>query len=206
VRSFELNDLLEHRQRLLRRVPAALDAVIGIEHVDDAGDARLRRPAPRVARERDAPAGRAVVRAVPRQNLLPSRGQPRQLDGVLVRFGAAVGEEEHVDVARGDFGELRTQARARFGRHERVHVGQRGGLPLDRGDDARIAVAGVHAHQLAVEVDEALAFGRPEIHAFGARHRNRFDGPLRRPFEERVLLREGDHLLAGHPQPPASSL
>ena len=56
----------------------------------------------------------------------------------------------------------------------------------------------VHAHQLAVEVDEALAFRRPEINALRARDRDRIHLRLRRPFEERVLLRERDHLLAGH--------
>ena len=40
VRPFELDDFLEHRQRLLGGVPAARDAVIRIEHVDDAGHAR----------------------------------------------------------------------------------------------------------------------------------------------------------------------
>ena len=37
LRPFELDHFLEHRQRLLGRVPAARDAVIRIEHVDDAG-------------------------------------------------------------------------------------------------------------------------------------------------------------------------
>src|SRR5213082_3198868 len=55
---------------------------------------------------------------------------------------------------------------------------------LDRAHDARIAVADVHAHQLAVEVDEALAFRRPEVDALRSRHRNRIDFRLRRPLEE----------------------
>ena len=62
-----------------------------------------------------------------------------------------------------DLRQLLAQPRARLGGHERIGVGQRRGLLLDRLDDARIAVADVDAHQLAVEVDEALAFGRPEV-------------------------------------------
>ena len=88
--------------------------------------------------------------------------------------------------------------RAHFGRHERVGVGERRRLILDRLDDARIAVADVDAHQLAVEVDEALAFRRPEVDALRLRDRNRIDVRLRRPLVERVLLRQRHHFLSGH--------
>ena len=67
-----------------------------------------------------APAVRAVVRAVAREDLLAAGDRARDLDGVLVGLGAAVGEEEDVDVARRDLGELRAEPRARLGGHERV--------------------------------------------------------------------------------------
>src|SRR5207249_9414179 len=133
------------------------------EDVDDAWHAGFRGPAPWIAGEHHAAGRRAVIRTVARENLVASRRQARQLDRVLVRLGAAVGEEEDVDVARRDLGELRAEARARLGRHERVRVRERLDLLLDGPDDALVAVADVHAHQLAVEIDEPLSFGRPEV-------------------------------------------
>ena len=41
-------------------------------------------------------------------------------------------------------------------------------LLADRANDALVAVADVDRHQLAVEVDEALALRRPEVNALGA--------------------------------------
>ena len=64
-----------------------------------------------------------------------------------------------------------------------------------------MAVADVRAHQLAVEVEEALPLGRPEVDALGAGHRDRVDLGLRGPFEQGVALGEGDHLVAGHAAP-----
>ena len=93
---------------------------------------------------------------------------------------------------------MATEARARLGGHEGVRVRQHLRLLLNRADDALVAVADVHAHQLAVEVDEALPFRRPEVDALRACHRNRIDLGLRRPLEERVLLRKRNHLVAGH--------
>ena len=183
---------------LLGRVPAALDSVVRIHDAHHAGDAGLGRPAPRVAGQADCPCGSAVVRPVTGEDLVPSGDEPGQLDGVLVGLGAAVGEEEGVDVAGRELGQLRAEARARLGGHERVDVGQRLGLALDRLDHLRMAVADVRAHQLAVEVEEALALGGPEVDALGACHRDRVDLRLGRPLEEGVALGEGDHLVAGH--------
>ena len=122
----------------------------------------------------------------------------RDADRVLVRFGAAVGEEEDVDVAGRDLGELRAQPRARLGGHERVRIGEHRRLLLDRANHALVAVPDVDAHQLAVEVDEALAFRRPEVDAFGARDGNRIHRSLRGPFKECVPAAEVDDLLARH--------
>jgi len=96
------------------------------------------------------------------------------------------------------FGEPGAQPRARFGRQERVGVRQDGGLLLDGADDALVAVADVHAHQLAVEIEIALAVRRPEVHALRARDRDGIDGRLHGPFENRVLLGKGDDLFGSH--------
>ena len=198
VRAFELDDFLEPRQRVVDRVPSALNAVIRIGHVHDAGDAWLGGPAPRIAGERDRAGGRAVIRAVAREDLVATGVPARGLDGVLVGLGAAVGEEEAVDVAGRDGGQLRAKPRANLGGHERVGVRELRRLLLDGLHDTRVAVPDVHAHQLAVEVQEALAFGRPEIDALGAVHGNRIHGALRGPLEDGVLLRQRDDLVAGH--------
>src|SRR5262249_60097047 len=71
-------------------------------------------------------------------------------------------------------------------------------LFLDRTYHALVAVADVDAHQLAVEIDEPLAFRRPEVDAFRARHRNWIDLRLGRPLEQGVLPTERDDLVAGH--------
>ena len=134
------------------------------------------RPAARIAGERHRAGRAAVIRAISREDLVPPGERARDLDRVLVRVGAAVGEEEHVDVARREARQLRAQLCARLGRHERARVRQHRRLLGDRARHALVAVADVHAHQLAVEVDVALAFRRPEVDAFRARHRDRIDG------------------------------
>ena len=198
VRAFQLDDLFNHRQRRWRRFPPPLDPVVRIEHVDHAGQPGFHGPSPRIAGERHAACRRAVIRAIPREYLVAPRIEPRQLDRVLIRFGAAVCEEEHVDVARRDGSELRAQSCARFGRHERVRVREHRGLLLNRPDDALVAVADVDAHQLAVEIDVALVFRRPEVDALRARDGNRIHRGLRRPLEECVPATEFDDFFARH--------
>ena len=153
-----------------------------------------------------AAGGAAVIRAVERHHLVAAGVPPRDLDRVLVRLGAAVGEEEHLDVARADLGELAPEPRARLGGHERIGVGERFGLLLHGADDALVAVADVDAHQLAVEVEVPLPFGRPEPAALRPRDGDRIDGPLRRPLEERVLLREVDDRLAAQARHGSSTV
>jgi hypothetical protein len=58
-----------------------------------------------------------------------------------------------------------------------------------------VAMTDVHGHQLAVEVDVALAVRVPEIDALAVVHGDGVDLVLRGPAEERVLLVEGDDLL-----------
>ena len=137
-----------------------------------------------------------MIRAITCADLVTSGEQPRDADRVFVRLGAAVGEEESVDIARRDLRQFCAQPRANVGGHKRVCIRQRLGLLLDRIDHAFIAVTDVHAHQLAVEIDEALAVRRIEIDAFRARDRNRIDSGLHGPFKERVLATEFDDLFA----------
>ena len=169
-----------------------------VEHVDDARHARFGGPAARIAGQRHRAGGAAVIRAVAREDLVAAGERARDLDRVLVGVGAAVGEEEDVDVAGREARQLRPELRARLGGHERARVRQHRRLLGDRARHALVAVADVHAHQLAVEVEVALAFRRPEVHALGARHRDRIDGSLRGPFEDGVLAAEIDDLRAGH--------
>ena len=93
------------------------------------------------------------------------------LDGILIRLCSAIGKKERIDVAGCNFRELSTQPGAWFRSHERVGVRQCGGLLLDRFDDPWIAVSDVDAHQLAVEIDETLTLGCPEVNSLGLCHR-----------------------------------
>jgi hypothetical protein len=199
LRPLEHDDVLEIGERVAHVLPAAAaQAAPRVLDVHHAGRPRLRRPAPRVAGERDRGAGGAVVRAVARQDLVAAGELPRQLHGVLVGLGAAVGEEERVDVARRELRQPLAQPRPRLGGHERVGVGERRRLLLDGADHPLVPVPDVHAHQLAVEVEVALSLGRPEPAALRARHRDRIGLRLRRPLEQRVRLRQPDDLVAGH--------
>ena len=107
LRALEHDDLFEVAQALLDRLGVLAAPAMGVGHAHDARDAGLGRPAARVAGGHDDLAGRAVIRAVAGHDLLATGELAGQLDGVLVRLGAAVGEEEDVDVAGRDLGELR---------------------------------------------------------------------------------------------------
>ena len=167
-------------ERDLRAVGAALYAVVRVEDVDDPNRA-LVRPAPGVARRLDGGAGGAVVRAVPGQDLRAAGDGARDLDRVLVRVVAAEREEDLVDVARQQLRQLLAETRPDLGRHEWADVGEKVGLALDRVDDPLVAMAGVDAHQLAVEVDETAAVHCLKMHALGARHHKWLERRLGRP-------------------------
>ena len=198
LRALVHEDVLGGLQDLADRIRVLLAPAVEVRDADDARDARLGGPAPWVAGQRDRPGRAAVVGAVADGDLVAARVHPGDLDRVLVRLGAPVREEERVDVARRELGELGAQPRARLGRHERVGVGERRRLLRDGLDDALVAMADVRAHQLAVEVEVALALGRPEPAALGAGNGDRIDLRLGRPFEDRVALGQLDDLVAGH--------
>src|SRR5712692_1981579 len=196
--TFQLDDFLDIRQRLLHRVPPTLDAMIGIEDTDDSGDAGLGCPAPGVASKRSASGSRAVIRPVACEYLVPSRKKPGDLDGIFIGFGAAIRKKECVDVPGRDLGQLGSKTRPHLRGHKRVGVGKNGSLLVYGFNDTGIAVSNIDAHQLAVEVQEALALGRPEVDSLGAGDRNRIDVRLSRPLKECVFFAESDHFNAGH--------
>ena len=145
-----------------------------------------------------------MVGAVAGDDLVAAGDRPGQLDGVLVRLRAAKGEEDLVDVPGEQLGELLPQQRPRLVRHEGIGERQLVGLALDGLDDAPVAVPGIDAHQLAVEVDIALAVRGVEIDALGGINRDWIGGRLRHPVVQRVLAAEGDDLLAAqHTWPSA---
>src|ERR1035438_23563 len=115
---------------------------------------------------------------------MASGKKARDLDSVLGRFSAAIGEEERIDIARSNLRQLRSQPRPWFRRHEWIRIAQHRCLLGNGPDDALIAVSDVDRHQLAVEVDEALPFRRPEINALGPRYRDGIDLGLRRPLKQ----------------------
>ena len=202
LRALVLDDFLEVAQvvggDLLVGVAEAEFVRPRIHHAHDAGHAGFGRPAARIAGERDRAVGRAVVAAVADEDLVATGEEARGLDRVLVRLGASEGVEEGVEVAGHDFGQAQREARADLGRHAGVGVGEGGRLILDRLDDLRVRVPDVDAHELAVEVDPALALGSVEVDALGARDGDRIDLRGGAPREEAVLHARVDHLARGH--------
>ena len=135
-----------------------------------------------------------MIRAIACGDLVSSCVEARDAEGVLDRLSAAVREEEGVDVAGADLGELRAESGAGLRCHKWVRVGQRGRLIGDRLQHALITVTNVGAHQLAIEVEELLLFGGPEPGALCASNWNRVRCSLSRPLGHGVALGEGDHL------------
>src|SRR6202007_1152094 len=135
------------------RLPPSFDPVIGIKHAHHSRNARLSRPAPRIASERDTSRGSSVIGAIPRHDLVASRKEARNLDGILIRFCATVGEEERIDVPGRYLSELGAETSAGLGGHEWIGVAESRRLLADRANHALVAVPNVDRHQLAVEVD-----------------------------------------------------
>src|SRR5438105_11079368 len=114
-----------------------------------AGIADVVGPAPWVAGQGDGPRGRAVVGAVARNDLVPAGDPARHLDRILVCLGAAKGEEDFVDVAGQQLGQLLTQPGSRLVGHEWVDECQFLSLPLDGVYDEWVPVAGTADYELA---------------------------------------------------------
>ena len=152
VGALVLEDLLEVRRagadRARIRVAGGTAVGVRVEHPHDAAHPRLVRPASRVAGEDDRAVGRAVVRAVACDDLVPPGRETRELDRVLVRLRARVREERHAEVARRDLLEQATEARARLRGHRRPDRAEAVRLLLDRRDDLRVLVADVDVDEL----------------------------------------------------------
>jgi len=118
---------------------------------------------------------------------VPAGGRAGELDRVLDRLGAAEGEEDLVHVAGQDLGQLGSQPGADLGGERGLDVLQLGSLRRDGVDHPAVAVADVDRHQLAVEIEDPAALGRVQVDALGVVDRDRVDGALDGPREERVL-------------------
>ena len=174
--------------------PAGQRYVYGSNMRTTPGIAGLVRPAARVAGQGDSAVRRAVVRAIPRDDLVAPRVETRELDRVLVRLGARVREERHGEVAGRHLGEHAPEPRARLVRHRRPDRAELVRLLLDRRDDLRVLVPDVEIHELRGEVEVALAVVVPEVAPFRAGNRDRVDRVLHRPGVEDELLRVRDDL------------
>ena len=108
------DDVLEALQALRHRTRLLLAPAVRVRVADDADEAGLVRPAARVAGQRHRPHRRAVVRAVAGEDLVAAGVVAGELDRVLDRLGAAEREEDLVDVAGQDLGELRPRAGPRI--------------------------------------------------------------------------------------------
>ena len=118
-----LKDLLEVRRAAADRARVGVSRRAAVRCTGRTSAARLGSglggPAARVAGERDPAGGRAVVRAIARDHLVPPGVPARELDRVLVRLGAAVREERHREVAGVTSAQQAREGRARLRRHRR---------------------------------------------------------------------------------------
>ena len=169
------DDVLEPLQALLDRPRLLLAPAVGVRVADDPDEPRLVGPAARVAGQGHRPEGRAVVGAVAGEDLVPAGVVAGELDRVLDRLGAAEREEDLVQVAGQDLGHLRAEPAADLRREARHDVLELLRLLGDRVDDPPVAVADVHGHQLAVEVEDPPALGRVQVDALGMIDRDRVE-------------------------------
>ncbi len=164
----------------------------------DADETRLVRPPARIAGECHRAHRRAVVGAIPSEDLVAAGVVPGELDRVLDRLGTAEGEEDLVHIAGEDLGELLPEQAADLRGERGLDELELGRLLGDRVDDTPIAVTDVDRHQLAVEIEDPLPLRRVEPDALCVVDDDRVDRALDRPGEEGVRAVEGDDLLAGH--------
>ena len=108
------DDVLEALEALRDGPGFRLAPAMRVRVAHDADQARLVRPAARVAGERHRAHRRAVVRAVAGEDLVAARVVAGELDRVLDRLGAAEREEDLVEVARQDLGQLLRRAAPRI--------------------------------------------------------------------------------------------
>ncbi len=172
---------IEALERLGCRAWLGLAPAVGVGIADDADEGRLVGPPARIAGQGHRTERGAVVGAIASEDLVASRVGPSELDRVLDRLCAAEGEEDLVEVAGQDLGELGPEARAGLGREGRLDVLELRGLGDDRIDHPPVAVADVDGHQLAVEVEDPMALGRIEVDALRTIDRDRVDRPLGGP-------------------------
>ena len=140
-----------------------------------------------------------MIGPMARDHLLATGHQARQAQRILVRFSTAQGEEEGLQVTRGQLGQQLPKASADLGGELWRGEGECAGLLGDRLGHATVAVPDVHAHQLAVEVDVALAVGVPEIDPLCPIDDDRVDLRLGGPGEEGVLAIEAQDLVGRQP-------
>ena len=192
------DDVLESLEALGHGTGFRLSPAVGVRVADDADDARLVGPAARVAGQGHRPERRTVVGAIAGEDLVPAGDVAGELDGVLDRLRTAKREEDLIHVARQDLGELRSESRPDLRGEGGLHVLELQRLGRDRVDDPAVAVTDVDRHQLAVEIEDALALGGVQVDAFGMVDGDGVEGALDGPGEEGVLPGQGDDLVAGH--------
>ena len=132
-------------------------------------------------------AGGTVVAAVSRQDLGLAGGKTSHADGVLDGVGATVGEEHVGELVLRLIHDLLSQFTAHIIRERGVLVGDTAGLVLNCLYQLRVRVTQVGAHELAAQIQVAVALVIVNPRAFGIAKRLRVDLFLRRPAVEYVV-------------------
>src|SRR5215213_11075211 len=102
--SFELEHLFSAREYVFRCVPTFLNTVIEIRYAKHSRNTGFRGPATWITGERQRSCSTAVIATITRADLVTTGIKSRDTDRVFIRLSAAVGEEEHVYIARRQFG------------------------------------------------------------------------------------------------------
>ena len=146
VRTFEHDELGEVRQRAFTLFGFGggvkrRSVEVRTEVVDHTGYRRFARPPARVARHCDRRGGTSVVAAVRGEHLVSTGVQAGHTQGILGRFGAAVGKEHLVHFRWRDLGDQSGGLTAVCVRVERRNGAEPTGGFLDRRDELRVLMA-----------------------------------------------------------------
>ena len=135
-----------------------------------------------------------MVAAVHREHLALAGEDARHPDGVLDRVGAAVGEEDLVQIPWGNLCDAAAELAANIVGEGRCDRREATSLLLDSRNEVRMLVAQVEVDQLTREVEVGVALVVPERGAFAPRDRQWIDQRLRAPRVEHVAAIVGAHL------------
>src|SRR5262249_32717218 len=120
----------------------------------------------RVAGHSERTVGCAMIAAVLRENFRPARHHPRENEGKIVGFAAAVDEQALVKIPGGTLRESLRQSDPLLGDELRRDAASSFGLFLDSLNDAPVSVAEVTVEELRQEIQVSPALAVVKVYPF----------------------------------------